>query len=119
MDQKFHRQFDSHNRRVYCLSMVLPCLASDASLVKRLFTITPIINTISKIILPAFIAHFMLLVWTESIMHSKSIEFSVMHTISIVLFIFPLAIIGGMILHILIELPFMKLMKSKLMEKKE
>ena len=93
--------------------------ASDASLVKRLFTIAPIINTIGKIILPAFIAHFMLLVWTESIMHSKSIEFSVMYTISIVLLIFPLSIIGGMILHILIELPFMKLMKSKLMKKKE
>lgn len=100
-------------------SIFYPVWASESCILKSILTFSHYLNSISKIILPSFICHYLFLVWTASIRHSNPIEYSFMYLVGTVLFVLPLTLIGGLIIHILVELPFMKLMKSMLVKKKE
>ena len=93
-------------------------LSEKPGFLKRLFTMHPFMNSIAKIILPSFICHFWILIWSASLTYSEAIEFNYLFLISKAILVFPLSIIGGYILHIMIELPFMKLIKSILMKSK-
>ena len=121
-DRKFTNFIASVIRTISTLctaTVVYMIWMSDTNLIKRILTISPLMNSASKIILPSFLAHSLALTWLAAFVQNDPIEYNWMYFLSRVMIVYPLSIIIGLILHILIEIPFMKIMKSVFMKKKE
>ena len=91
-------------------------MAKD-SMIKRALTFSPLFNACARILLPSFLCHALVLTWMSSLLYSNSIDFNWFCFLERGYVAFPISIILGLCLHILVELPFLKLLKSLLVKK--
>lgn len=82
------------------------------NIIKRLLTWTPMFNTISRIMMPSFLIHGLLIEWTTAMIYSNTLEFTIFKMVQRGSIVVILTVICGTILHILVEVPFMKMLKS-------
>ena len=104
-----------------CLSILIYMvwMSDKDNIVRNILSFSPLLNSISKILLPSFLLHSIALTWVASLFHSEAIEYNVIHLISRAIVIYPFSILIGLILHIFIEIPFMKLLKSVFINRKK
>lgn len=79
---------------------------------KRILTSTYLFNTCARIMLPSFLCHALVLTWISSYAYSYIIEITLFGLISRWCIMLPTTILCGIVLHILVEVPFMKMLKS-------
>lgn len=99
-----------------CTLLYMVWMAKN-SIIKRVLTFSPLFNTCARILLPSFLCHALVLTWMSSLLYSNSIDFNWFRFLERGFVAFPISIISGLCLHILVELPFMKLLKSLLVKK--
>ena len=80
--------------------------------VKRILTSTYLFNTCARIMLPSFLCHALALTWISSYAYSSIIEITLFGLISRWCIMLPITIVCGLVLHILVEVPFIKTLKS-------
>ena len=96
-------------------SLYLLWLATPSNPIQRIFT-SPIYDFISIILLPSFLSHVFILVCLTTYSRSGSLEIGPFWTqfIGKTFAVLPLSLICGLILHIMVEIPCIKLLKSLL-----
>lgn len=108
-------------RTIASLGICAFCYAlwmSKDHFVKRILTISPLFNTVARILLPSFMTHALVLTFMSSLIYSDPINFNWFRFLERGLLVFPVTIALGAFLHVFIEIPFMKIMKSVIISKK-
>lgn len=94
-------------------------MSMPSNIFRWMFT-SPIHDFISKALLPSYLSHCALIVWFTTYSRSEALDIDnhlLIHLLGKGLVVFPLSILCGLVLHVLVEIPFMKLLKSLLMRK--
>ena len=94
-------------------------ISGQSNIVRRILT-SKTYDIIVKFLLPSYLAHVAIIVWLTAYSRSESLDPGPVLTqfIGKGLALAPISLFVGFVLHITVEVPFMKLLKSILISKK-